>query len=327
MKIIGDILDLSRLEADSMTFYKEIFNLDTFVYDIESIFEKRICEKNLEFIIDIDSKIPRKLYGDVSKLNQIVGNLIENAMKFTEEGNINLKIRHKEELNGRIKLNISVSDTGIGISDTDLCRLFKPFSQVDSSSTRKYGGNGLGLTICKGLVDKNGGEMWAESQAGKGSKFSFTYYVDKGLGEAADIEKELAFNQQSSTCKYDFRALIVEDDTVSSKILKRALEKLGIKATCAFSGEEALDFMHMIQYDIVFLDICLPDMDGVEVASRIRNMEKHRPNKSFVIAATANVMHGKRKEYLDSGMDAYLEKPIKLNELYMILQSYAAKEC
>jgi PAS domain S-box-containing protein len=327
MKIIGDILDLSRLEADSMTFYKEIFNLDTFVYDIESIFKKRICEKNLEFIIDIDSKIPRKLYGDVGKLSQIVGNLIENAMKFAEEGNINLKIRHKEGVNGRIKLDISVSDTGIGISDTDLCRLFKPFSQVDSSSTRKYGGNGLGLTICKGIVDKNGGEMWAESQAGKGSKFSFTYYVDKGLGEAADIEKELAFNQQSSTCKYDFRALIVEDDMVSSKILKRALDKLGIKATCAFSGEEALDFMHMIQYDIVFLDICLPDMNGVEVASRIRNMEKHRSNKAFVIAATANVMHGKRKEYLDSGMDAYLEKPIKLNELYMILQSYAAKEC
>ncbi|HEY9060750.1 MAG TPA: response regulator [Pseudobacteroides sp.] len=326
MRIIGDILDLSKLEADATTFYKEIFNLDSFVYDIESIFSKRIFEKDLKFHTDIDPGIPRKLYGDVGKFSQIVGNLIENAMKFTDEGNIVLALEHKEEQSGRIKLEVSVSDTGIGIPGDDLCRLFKPFSQVDTSSTRKYGGSGLGLAICKGLVEKNGGEMWAESQVGKGSKFSFTYYVDKGLEEAADIERELSFNQQSSFLKHDFTALIVEDDIVSSKLLKSVLDKLGIKTTCAFSGEEALEFMHMIQYDIIFLDICLPDMDGIDVIRQIRRMEKHGPNKSFVIAATANVMHGKKKEYLDAGMDAYLEKPLKLNDLYMVLQSYAATE-
>lgn len=317
VKIINDILDLSKIEADTMITYNEDFNINKLVDELHSLFANSLKEKNLELMIDIDFKIPVLLNSDASRLKQIIDNIVENAIKFTDKGRILLKIEFKDKVMGDIQLEVSVFDTGIGISEDEICHLFKPFSQVDSSLTRKYGGNGLGLAICKKLVNKNGGEIWVESEKGKGSRFAFTYYVKEAMGEVENTNKE---TEKFYKIRNNLKALVVDDDSVSSEFLKKVLKEMGVAAVCAFSGEEALDTIKTKHFDMIFMDIVLPGISGIDVLQRIRGIEKDLGAHTLVIAATASAMMGKKEEYLAVGMDGYIEKPIKVDELQNILK-------
>ncbi len=310
--LIDEILDFSKIEAGKVVIEKKNFELKKLLAKTEKTTKIWIKGKKVILNIKVDKKVPRFLCGDPERLRQILRNLLNNAVKFTDEGEINLDIKLRKELDPWVSLEFIVSDTGIGISKDNTDKLFKSFSQIDSALSRNYEGTGLGLAITAKLVEMMGGSLEVDSDLGKGSRFSFS--VNIGRADSGGVEKEDINHNKAWSGKdlSEYSILVVEDNSVNRMLLDYTLKKEGFEVVTAVNGKEAMRSIGEKKFDVVLMDIQMPGKDGVEVTKEIRKtLQKNVP----VIALTANAMKGDREKYIDLGLDDYLSKPIKKGAL------------
>jgi PAS domain S-box-containing protein len=319
LAIINDILDFSKME-------KEILKLEVQPFDLQGCVEESIGqvilkanEKGLRVRYSKSDLAPSTLLGDSSRVRQILINLLSNAVKFTDKGEVVVTVEAMPTFGDRREILFAVKDTGIGIPGDCLDMLFRPFSQADMSSKRKYGGTGLGLAISKKLVDLMGGRIWVESEPGRGSVFQFTIPLIARLERAGHAPpSETRCEPRIMACPGEnFRILLAEDNPVNQKVAMRMLRKLGFCADAVMNGWEVLEALERKDYDVVLMDIQMPEMDGFETAQRIR---QRWPEKPRIIAVTAYALEGDRERCLAAGMNEYLRKPVKLDELWSAIQ-------
>ncbi|MCB1179674.1 MAG: response regulator, partial [Leptospiraceae bacterium] len=324
LKIINDILDFSKIEKGKIELEKIEFEFVSFIKNIIKNFENEIYSKKLIFSVNRDTNIPKILIGDPLRLNQILSNLISNAVKFTNEGEIKLTI-NKEHINEKdktIRLKFTVEDTGIGISEDEIKKIFKPFTQADSSTTRKYGGTGLGLIISNELIDLMGGEkIKIESIKGKGTTLSFiiNFEFPNRLNKSTNTEK-LPKLEKSIKLK---NCLIIDDNDINRVVLEALITNLGILVESANDGKAGLEVFKSQKFDFIFMDIEMPEMDGVETTKRIREWEFNNQRKKVtIIACTAHAFEEKLQGFLKLGFDDYVIKPISVQKLSDLLKKW-----
>jgi CheY-like chemotaxis protein/nitrogen-specific signal transduction histidine kinase len=457
LTVINDVLDFSKIESGKMELEHKDFNLRECIEDVLDVFADKASKSNLDLIYEIDYNVPTHIIGDSLRLRQILMNLVGNAIKFTSKGEIFLGVHLLNANADQLYLGFEIRDTGIGISQDKLDRLFKAFSQVDSSTTRQYGGTGLGLVICEKLIELMGGNITVESHLGQGTTFSFTIhcgissqntrsYINHSISElegkkvlviddnktnltimknelkhwklipvvAGSGEEALALLSQNShfdlvitdmqmphmdgmqlakhirnqhkhipiillssigdekhkehsilfnsiltkpvkqsllrkhiliqlkqldkpaleeasdkkklsvdfALQYPLHILITEDNPVNQKLAERVLTKLGYKPLQAFNGREAIEALDRDDFDMIFMDVQMPVMDGMEATQKIRLRSGKQP---IIIAMTANAMQGDREKCLSVGMNDYISKPIKLDDLVMLLEKWASQ--
>ena len=319
--IINDILDFSKMESGKMEIVEADYDLMTLVQDVYHIISGKVEEKNLKLEIEIDPTMPKGLYGDEIRLKQVLINLVNNAVKFTEQGSIRLTIGY-EKRKDDILFNASVKDTGIGIKPDDLERIFNSFEQSDTFRNRKKEGSGLGLAISRQLLILMGGEIHVESVYRQGSHFYFEVpqHVtnEEPCGEL-NLEKKQPRTVQ--TTEYEnFRApaakvLIVDDNLVNRKVAAGLMKPFAMQIDTAQSGEEAIEMVKQKEYHLIFMDHMMPDMDGVEATHVIRGLEGEYYKNVPIIALTANAISGVKEMFLEEGMDDFIAKPIDFKEL------------
>ncbi len=312
INIINDILDFSKMEAKKLVIENINFNFKELINNVIKVHSLRARSKNLKLDYSVAPEIPSFLVSDANRLLQILNNLINNAIKFTSSGGVTLSVSSKVMSSQIVKLTFTVSDTGIGISQEHINRLFKSFSQIDSSYTRKYGGTGLGLVISKQLTEMMNGEMWVESEEGKGSSFYFTIQAQIGYEE-----ENFNINPALSKIRAKRKILLVEDDKVNQRVICEMLKKKGYCVLLAGNGLDALETVAKEFVDLILMDIQMPLMGGIEATKKIREWEKasqkaHTP----IVALTAFALQGDREKFICAGMDEYLSKPVRMNELY-----------
>jgi len=326
VRLISDILDLSKIEANKLVLESSDFNLWELISGAIDIQQLQTREKGLEFGVEMDPDIPLLLQGDAERLRQVLTNLIGNAIKFTPSGYIHLHIRNDREDKESVTLRILVRDSGIGIAPDKLDLVFEPFTQADGSNTRKYGGSGLGLTICRQLVELMGGEIGLESFEGKGSSFWFTVTLKKQRvvdGVPTPHSAPAVHSRKSASTGNLLPLLLAEDDPVSQKLMRVFLSKLGYTADIVESGHEVLKAVHEKEYGLILMDCMMPGMNGYEATAVIRDQASSVRNHDIpIIALTANAMRSDRDECLAAGMDDYLAKPMELATLAVILEKW-----
>lgn len=348
LTIINDILDFSKIESNKLALEISDYNLRACIEETLDLLAPQANEKRLKLVYHIEPGTPIELRGDVNRLRQILVNLVGNAVKFTLQGEVVVtakctqtpqttapKMENTVSPKGdRCELHFAVRDTGIGIPNDKLNRLFQPFSQTDASTTRRFGGTGLGLVISKRLVEMMGGTIWVDSQLGQGSTFCFTLQAEVN---PAPITPEVtqpatvALNSgptvsvgASPLSTPHLRILLVEDVPVNQRVAQHILQRLGYDSiSLACNGKEALESVCRQPYDVVFMDVQMPEMDGLEATRQIRqNSALAQP---YIIAMTAHAMAGDRDRCLDAGMDDYLSKPIKRDRVLEVLQRYTMR--
>ncbi|TAN67660.1 MAG: PAS domain S-box protein [Methylobacter sp.] len=325
LSILNDILDFSKLEAGRLAIDHSSFDLDALLSNIRSLFVFRAEEKALELEMIVAPEVPRNLVGDSLRLQQILINLLGNAIKFTERGRVALKISLQERERAQVRLLFCVTDTGIGMSAKDRDKLFQPFSQVDGSINRRFGGTGLGLTISHSLLQLMGGEFSVESTPGIGSAFSFELVLgisavaipDK-LGQG-EISRSISFDKFSQALA-GIHVLVAEDNIINQQVVREFLKLSGIDVAIANNGKEALELLQHNVFDAVLMDVHMPEMNGFEATKRIRS-QAHLA-KLPVIALTAGVTQEERKKCLDSGMNGFIAKPINPQQLLSTLTQW-----
>ncbi|MDD5285706.1 MAG: response regulator [Desulfuromonadaceae bacterium] len=326
VRLISDILDLSRIEANKLVLESSDFNLWELISGAIDIQQLQTREKGLEFGVEMDPDIPLLLQGDAERLRQVLTNLIGNAIKFTPSGYIHVHIRNDGEDKESVTLRILVRDSGIGIAPDKLGLVFEPFTQADGSNTRKYGGSGLGLTICRQLVELMGGEIGLESFEGKGSSFWFKVTLKKQRvvdGVLKPHSAPAVHSRKSAPTGNLLPLLLAEDDPVSQKLMRAFLSKLGYMADIVESGQEVLKAVHEKEYGLILMDCMMPGMNGYEATAVIRDQASSVRNHDIpIIALTANAMRSDRDECLAAGMDDYLAKPMELATLAVILEKW-----
>ena len=277
-------------------------------------------EKGLTVTANVDASVPAVVMGDVSRLRQILLNVLNNAIKFTEKGEVTLSIDGSGSSDdGDIELHFRAVDTGIGLSDQSLGRLFQSFSQADSSISRRYGGTGLGLAISKRLAEVMGGTMWAESDGpGHGSTFHVTMKTRAAAPDAvpqgaAPRPGSLDLDPEQAS-RHPLRILLAEDNVVNQKLALRLLSQMGYQADVAANGAEAVEAVERQPYDLVLMDVQMPEMDGLE-ATRVIIEKVPLERRPWIVAMTANAMDGDREACLEVGMKGYISKPIRVDEL------------
>jgi PAS domain S-box-containing protein len=327
LTIINDILDLSKIESGKLELEQQSFHLQTCIEEACDLLTSRAEEKCLQLNYSIAPQTPNVLVGDVTRLRQILVNLISNAIKFTEVGEIEIFVTAEklpENLqtlsHGRsplYRIQFAVKDTGIGIPGDRRERLFKAFSQVDSSTTRRYGGTGLGLAICKRLTEMMGGTIWVESELGKGSIFYFTLFVPSSLTPIDGSTTELNSLPRLAE-QLPLRILVAEDNSVNQQVALLTLDQMGYRADVVGSGLEVLEALKLKPYDVILMDIQMPDMDGLTATHRICQQlsPEQRPR---IIAMTANATLEDRQRCLEAGMNDYIGKPLDRKELINVL--------
>ncbi|MCS7314602.1 MAG: two-component regulator propeller domain-containing protein [Bryobacterales bacterium] len=311
LALLDQLLDLSKIEAGKL-------ELDATDFSLEELFEKALKplaaqarQKGLAFHWSVAQGIPRWLHGDEGRLRQILVNLVGNAIKFTPEGEIRVEVQLVDVEGEELELGFSVKDTGIGIPKEQQALIFEPFRQADGSTTRRYGGTGLGLAICARLVGMLGGYIWVESEPGKGSTFHFTARMRPGT--PAEAPREACPPEAVVLPALDI--LLVEDNAINARMTQRMLEKRGHRVTLAWNGREALAELEGRGFDLVLMDVQMPEMDGLEATRRIRQRERERGGHLPIIAMTAHAMRGDRERCLEAGMDGYVSKPVRFDEL------------
>ena len=329
LDIINDILDFSRIEAGKLSLMEINFDLFNTIEKTVQVLALKAHEKGLELNCHIQPDIPTGLIGDQGRLRQVLINLIGNAIKFTEKGEVSVRVKKVRSVDNKTELKFSVKDTGIGIEPAEIGLLFKSFSQVDSSYARKYGGTGLGLAISKQLVEMMGGSIWVKSNKGEGS--CFTFKITLGLSENAEKEsfekcilnEQIILNKQQTSMSSDLmkplNILVAEDSFVNQKLVVTLLRKKGWSVTAVQNGKETLKALETEKFDLILMDVQMPEMDGLRAAILIRQHEKETGKHIPIIAMTAYAMTGDREACLEAGMDFYLAKPIKANELYDVI--------
>ncbi|VFQ45516.1 hybrid sensor histidine kinase/response regulator [Desulfoluna butyratoxydans] len=315
LELINDILDFSKIDAGKLTFESIPFSLHELIDESTDMFLEKNMAKQLELIIDIDPRIPRQLIADPLRLRQVLSNLISNAFKFTEKGEICIRVSLKEMEGSRATLLFEIRDTGIGIDpallESGSDDIFNAFAQADGSTTRKYGGTGLGLAICRNIVRIMGGDIWVKSERGQGSLFSFTARF-KVVPESVTATPTLPPTMG------EMYALIVDDNPSTLMVIKRYMESFGFRTDLAESGEQALGLCRGAHqgraYDLVVLDVRLPGMDGIEVARQIKGTNRPDAPPIIIISALGNEFEIKRAKQL--GVESFLLKPIKQSLLF-----------
>ena len=324
LSIINDILDYSKIDNGKMELEIQPFDLRGSIENALDLVASDASEKGLSIAYAIERNTPETIIGDPTKLGQILANLLCNAVKFTSVGHIEISVSSQELKGACHKIRFSIKDSGIGIPEDKMKRLFQSFSQVDSSTTRKYGGTGLGLAISKRLVELMGGRIWAESQMGKGSTFSFEILAEaaqiKPVGETAS-RSENEFQAEQNERKHALSILIAEDNIVNQKVLLRMLNKLGYSADVACNGLEALQALQRQPYHVILMDVQMPEMDGLQATRAIRKLFAFA-GKPKIVAITAHALEGDREKCLAAGMDDYISKPVNWEELQAVLRSY-----
>ncbi len=338
LRIINDILDFSKIEAGKLEIEKTSFTLAEIKEDLFTIFSSKFSEKNIIGQIFHKNNIETKLIGDPLRLKQVLLNLIGNAIKFTNEGSVIAEVSLDVNVDtSKVMCCFCVSDTGIGLNEEQVQRLFSAFSQADTSTTRKYGGTGLGLVISKRLVEIMGGKIWVESEVGKGSKFCFTASFDLDTS-VVDMDECFAnidipsANSTANTIKTSIIAqrmplfgyiLLVEDNDINQLIANELLTAKGHKVDIAENGQQAIEMININKYDLVLMDIQMPIMDGLTASKTIRQNPKF--SSLPIIAMSAHAMKGDREISINHGMNDHLAKPINPEELYTCLDSWLRK--
>jgi PAS domain S-box-containing protein len=329
LRLINDILDFSKIEAGKIELVESPFPLADLCRCLPSIFGGQIERKRLRFAIDIAPDVPKVIRADASRIRQVLLNLVGNAVKFTEQGEITVRIEAgKEAAPGKMRLCCSVRDTGIGIPKDRMENLFHVFTQADGALTRKYQGAGLGLAIVKRLVELMGGEVRIESRFGEGTMVRFDIPVAVPREQDAPATQSCPAERKTApppSPQLNIKILLVEDDKVSRTMAQHFLEKAGAHVTCAVNGEEALMALTKGEkFDCVLMDISLPVMDGVTATKKIRASEGDSKNIQ-IIAITAHAMVGDREKFLAAGMDDYVAKPVDIKALKDVIQRALAK--
>ncbi|OQX06849.1 MAG: hypothetical protein BWK80_50285 [Desulfobacteraceae bacterium IS3] len=329
LNIINDILDFSKIEAGKMKLSPADFDLCYTMEGILSQFGPEAKNNNLFLQVNIAHDVPRYLHGDESRLRQVLINLVGNAVKFTEQGTISVNVEKTEEPG---KLLFSVTDTGIGIPENRYADLFESFVQLDVSYSKKYQGTGLGLPISKKLVEMMGGEIRLESKIGKGSNFYFTAMFEKASSEEV-IKREAEKHAAEQVILPPLKVLVAEDDELNRMYVVHILETAGHHVVSVPDGKQAIEAFKKEHFDVILMDIQMPEMDGIEAARIIRNEESNMRNKASdtenshfslptshspipIIALTAYTMKGDRDQFINAGMDDYLPKPVDKDELF-----------
>jgi PAS domain S-box-containing protein len=320
LAVINDILDFSKIEGGKMELETQPFDMQSCLKASLDLVAAKAAEKRIALSYRFEDNVPLTVMGDVTRLRQVLVNLSSNAVKFTDSGEVAVSVAAKKLDFGQYEIHFAVKDTGIGIPGDRLDRLFQSFSQIDSSTTRKYGGTGLGLAISKRLVELMGGKVWAESEPGKGSAFHFTIPVKpaniESIKSGAASGKRQAL--QRSNRPKPLRILLAEDNDVNQKVALQMLKRLGYHADVAANGLEVLKALESQPYDVILMDIQMPEMDGIDAAQRIR---ERWPNGPKIVAMTALALEGDRERLIQAGMDDYISKPIQIEELRSALES------
>ncbi|MDR0874931.1 MAG: response regulator [Clostridiales Family XIII bacterium] len=319
--VINDILDMSKIEANKLELFEESFDFNNMIDGILTVMNFDIENKHLSFEVNIDPAIPKYLLGDKLRLTQVITNLLSNAVKFTPAGGkISLTAELTEEKDSLYAIRITVSDTGIGITDEQLSRLFTSFEQADNSTSRKFGGTGLGLSISKRIIELMGGSIRAQSVPDQGSTFTVDFSIPAGETTANEnrTQSELAPDFSDKTI------LIAEDIDINREIITTLLAPTGISADCAVNGKEAVRLFSekARAYDLIFMDIRMPEMDGYEATRAIRASDVQNAKTVPIIAMTANVFKEDIDNAKSAGMNDHLGKPINLNDVLAKLSKY-----
>ncbi|MHB8521710.1 MAG: PAS domain-containing protein [Limisphaerales bacterium] len=350
LTIVNDVLDFSKIEAGKLAFECIDFNVTETVESVVELLAERADSKRIALACQVQDDVPARLRGDPGRLRQVLTNLVGNALKFTERGEVVIRVRRESETAAQTVLRFTVTDTGIGIAPEAQQIIFQAFTQADGSMTRKYGGTGLGLAISKQLVELMHGQIGVESKLGEGSTFWFTVQMPKPAPAPADLgghtkqdhamagsvcahaddaatgPQSGAFETNPKRAAKNARVLVAEDNPVNQKVTLRQLQKLGYAADAVANGLEVLEALNRIPYDIVLMDCQMPELDGYDAARQIRQREAapgrgvraRRPVR--IVAMTANALKDDRDKCLAAGMDDYLSKPVHIAELGAVLQ-------
>ena len=322
LAILNDILDLSKIEAGKLNFENITFDFKQIIKDIVTLYSLKSEQQGVLLVQNIDETLPASLVGDPTRLRQVIVNLVSNALKFTDQGEVKINVEvikfDTDTGSDNVEVKVSVSDTGIGIPKTAQKTLFNAFTQADGSTTRKYGGTGLGLAIVSQLVEMMGGILGVDSVEGEGSVFWFTASF-----QCSDEKQEkLSVSpSESRPIQLDAKILLVEDNPINQIIAQKMLEKVGLKPMLANNGVEAMQKLNEQIFDLVLMDCQMPEMDGFDTTREIRKLEIKATNQGSipVVAMTANVMSGDRERCLEVGMDDYIGKPVQRDQLESVL--------
>jgi two-component system sensor histidine kinase/response regulator len=322
LSLINDILDFSKIESGELDIEEINFDPELLAYDVCDIVRPKLAGKPIELLCHIDAKIPTYVKGDPLRYRQVLTNLLGNAPKFTEKGEIELALKLEEETESEIKLHATIRDTGIGIPSDKIVAIFEPFQQADGSTTRKYGGTGLGLSICKQISKLMQGDAWAESEAGKGSVFHFTAWLKK----TSDPEPK----QHHSVSLQKKSVLVADDNATNRKILQKTLETAGIKVSAVGLGSKVIPMINTVSakdasIDIVIIDLDMPDLDGYEVATAIRKLSPPLSNLPLIALSSAKERDAKKCEKV--GFNGFLSKPVRREKLFQMIERILADSC
>lgn len=316
LTIINDVLDYSKIESGNLELEQQPFAIRNCVQDAIDLLNCKAIEKNLTLRLNAPKLLP-SVIGDRVRLRQILINLIGNAIKFTNNGEVVVSVTSREQSPEVVELEFAVKDSGIGMSSAQSDRLFQTFHQADASITRRFGGTGLGLAISKQLCEIMGGRIWVESEAGKGSTFYFTIVVP--MSEQIDQTVRSQINIDSSfALQHPLKILVAEDHVVNQKVIHLTLQRLGYQIDLVSNGLEAIDALRHQAYDVVFMDLQMPEMDGLAATEQICRERKHRPR---IVAMTASATLEDRSQCSAAGMDDYLTKPLQISELIRVLST------
>jgi len=323
IKIINDVLDFSKMEAGKLIIESIKFDVIELIEEIIKLHSPSATEKGLELTFKYSPTIERYLISDPNRIQQVLNNLIHNAIKFTEKGEVCLQLSKLSQSEDNIEIQFAVIDTGIGIAEDKKEKLFKSFSQVDGSFSRKYGGTGLGLVISRQLVEMMGGIIWFESEEGKGSTFCFASDFKISSQQQENTVTKISIDNVAT----ELHILLVEDDEINKKVISLMLKKRGYLIDCINNGEDALKLIEANKYDMVLMDIQMSGMDGIETTQEIRKRELVTNEHTTIVAMTAYALQGDRERFLSIGMDEYISKPFEIKQLFEIINKVTNKNC
>jgi len=331
IQILNDILDFSKIEAGKLDLHPVPFRLREALSQNLAALGVRASEKNLELACQVGRDIPDWIIGDPNRLGQVVTNLVGNAIKFTHEGEVfvRVKIQDAPAETNSITLQFTVEDTGIGIAPEKQQMIFESFVQADGSTTRKYGGTGLGLSISSRLARMMNGRIWVESDSGRGSTFYFTAQFERPAGlTETPLPEQVTHHARSSKLTEKVErprhVLLAEDNSVNQELAVELLQMRGHFVRIAGNGNEVLTALEQESFDVILMDVQMPDMDGFQATAAIRNRERYSGAHIPIIAITGFAMKGDRQRCLDAGMDGYISKPIRSKELFDVVEQFTA---
>ncbi|WP_154648042.1 PAS domain S-box protein [Pedobacter arcticus] len=318
LNLINDILDFNKIEVGKMELENKRLDIRALLKDIVASMRFNTNEKPITLAFSVDNQIPGLIRGDKTRLYQILANLINNALKFTEQGNVNVSVTLQPEIQNKVVLNFKVTDTGIGIPEDKLAAIFEPFTQAASNTSRKYGGSGLGLAITQKLIHLFGGDIKVQSKLGIGTEFSFTLNFNK-------FEGDIVMPETPEKISLAGKILVVDDNEINTLLAKRVLSKFGLTVITANSGANAIELLKSKEFSVVLMDVHMPDMNGYETTQHIRSLDDEYYKNIPIIALTASVLEDGVEDFKKAGMNDFQLKPFKPDELASKIAQYLKK--